>query len=104
MDRFDGKKVIECQVSDGISKADALIERAINGDAPVFHAAEGSQKTSSGAKSGGGAGHKIYPLAGILIMGLLMTFIVEPIMGGLNTGLNNALTGMGSRRCDVHGI
>ena len=29
-------------------------------------------------------------------MGLLMTFIVEPIMGGINTGLNNALTGMGS--------
>lgn len=46
----------------------------------------------------------IYPLAGILSMGLLMTFIVEPIMGGLNTGLNNALTGTGSRRCDVHGI
>ena len=60
MDRFDGKKVIECQVSDGISKADALIERAINGDAPVYHAAEGSKAASSGAKSGGGAGHKIY--------------------------------------------
>lgn len=29
-------------------------------------------------------------------MGLLMTFIVEPVMGGINTGLNNALTGMGS--------
>ena len=29
MERFDGKKVIECQVSDGISKADQLIERAI---------------------------------------------------------------------------
>ena len=29
-------------------------------------------------------------------MGLLMIFIVEPIMGGINTGLNNALTGMGS--------
>ncbi len=25
-----------------------------------------------------------------------MTFVVEPIMGGINTGLNNALTGMGS--------
>ncbi len=31
MDRFDGKKVIECQVSDGISKADQLVDRAING-------------------------------------------------------------------------
>ena len=27
MDRFDGKKVIECQVSDGISKADQLVEQ-----------------------------------------------------------------------------
>ena len=234
MERFDGKKVIECQVSDGISKADQLIERAINGDAPVYHAAAGSQSSSSSAKSGGSVGHKIYtqlmngvshmlplvvgggiliaiaflidglsvdlsarpadqranfgtitplaalfkgigdtafgfmlpilagfiamaigdrpalalglvggmmaangksgflgallagfaagyiilglrklcdklpealekiapvliyPVAGILIMGLLMTFVVEPVMGGINTGLNNALTGMGS--------
>ena len=28
MERFDGKKVIECQVSDGINKADELIKRA----------------------------------------------------------------------------
>ena len=234
MERFDGKKVIECQVSDGISKADQLIERAINGDAPVYHAAAGSQVSSSSTKSGGSVGHKIYtqlmngvshmlplvvgggiliaiaflidglsvdlsalpadqrsnfgtitpiaalfkgigdtafgfmlpilagfiamaigdrpalalglvggmmaangksgflgallagfaagyiilglrklcdklpealekiapvliyPVVGILVMGLLMTFIVEPIMGGINTGLNNALTGMGS--------
>ena len=234
MERFDGKKVIECQVSDGISKADQLIERAINGDAPVYHAAAGSQSSSSSTNSGGSVGHKIYtqlmngvshmlplvvgggiliaiaflidglsvdlsalpedqranfgtitplaalfkgigdtafgfmlpilagfiamaigdrpalalglvggmmaangksgflgallagfaagyiilglrklcdklpealekiapvliyPVAGILIMGLLMTFVVEPVMGGINTGLNNALTGMGS--------
>ena len=234
MERFDGKKVIECQVSDGISKADQLIERAINGDAPVYHAAAGSQSSSSSTKSGGSVGHKIYtqlmngvshmlplvvgggiliaiaflidglsvdlsalpadqranfgtitplaalfkgigdtafgfmlpilagfiamaigdrpalalglvggmmaangksgflgallagfaagyiilglrklcdklpealekiapvliyPVAGILIMGLLMTFVVEPVMGGINTGLNNALTGMGN--------
>ena len=38
----------------------------------------------------------IYPVVGILVMGLLMTFVVEPIMGSINTGLNNALTGMGS--------
>ena len=60
MERFDGKKVIECQVSDGISKAEQLIERAINGDAPVYHAAAGSQSSSSNTKSGGGVGHKIY--------------------------------------------
>ena len=38
MERFHGKKLIECQVSDGISKADALVERAIKGDAPVYQA------------------------------------------------------------------
>ena len=231
MDRFDGKKLIECQVSDGISKADQLVERAMAGEAPVYHAANGRQTTVK--KSGGGKGHQIYtqlmngvshmlpfvvgggilialaflidgfsvdlnslpadqranfgtitpvaallkgiggtafgfmlpvlagfiamaigdrpalaigfvggmmasqgksgflgalvagfvagyiivllrkacdklpqaiekiapvliyPVAGILIMGLFMTFVVEPIMGGINTGLNNALTGMG---------
>ena len=241
MDRFDGKKVIECQVSDGISKADQLIERALNGDAPIYHASAASS-SSAAAKSGGSAGHKIYtqlmngvshmlplvvgggiliaiaflidglsidlnslpadqranfgtitpaaallkgigdtafgfmlpilagfiamaigdrpalalglvggmmaasgksgflgallagfaagylilvlrkvceklpealekiapvliyPVAGILLMGLLMTFIVEPIMGGINTGLNNALTGMGSSSKVVLGI
>ena len=242
MERFDGKKVIECQVSDGISKADQLIDRAINGDAPVYHAVAGSQTSSAGNKSGGSVGHKIYmqlmngvshmlplvvgggiliaiaflidglsvdlsalpadqranfgtitpvaalfkgiggtafgfmlpilagfiamaigdrpalalglvggmmaangksgflgallagfaagyiilglrklcdklpealekiapvliyPVVGILVMGLLMTFIVEPVMGGINTGLNNALTGMGSSSKVILGI
>ena len=242
MERFDGKKVIECQVSDGISKADQLLERAINGDALIYHAAVGSQSSASSARSGGNVGHKIYtqlmngvshmlplvvgggiliaiaflidglsvdlsalpadqranfgtitpaaalfknigdtafgfmlpilagfiamaigdrpalalglvggmmaangksgflgaliagfaagyiifglrkvcdklpealekiapvliyPVVGILIMGLLMIFIVEPIMGGINTGLNNALTGMGSSSKVILGI
>ena len=46
----------------------------------------------------------IYPVVGILVMGLLMTFIVEPVMGGINTGLNNALTGMGSSSKVILGI
>ena len=33
--------MIECQVSDGISKAAELLERAVSGDAPVYHAAAG---------------------------------------------------------------
>lgn len=36
-DRFDGKKVIQRPVSDGIRKADELISRAIKGDANIFH-------------------------------------------------------------------
>lgn len=59
MERFNGKKVIECQVSDGINKAEQLLTRAVNGDAPVYHAASNNQKTSS-APSNGGTGHTIY--------------------------------------------
>ena len=60
LDRFDGKKVIICQVSDGISKADELVDRVINGDVPVYHAANGAEvKESNGGKSSG-IGHRIY--------------------------------------------
>ena len=59
MDRFDGKHVIECQVSDGINKADELIARALNKEAPVYKAAEGSQKKTDNGK-GKGFAHKIY--------------------------------------------
>ncbi len=60
MDRFDGKKVIECQVSDGISKAGELLDRDIKGDAPVYHASAGAKAASSSPKSKGRAGHQIY--------------------------------------------
>ena len=240
LDRFDGKKVIIRQVSDGISKADELVDLALSGNVPVYHAAEGAKTEIK--SSGGGIGHQIYaqlmngvshmlpfvigggiliaiaflidglsidinslpadqranfgtitpiaamfkqiggvafgfmlpilagfiamaigdrpalalgfvggmmaangksgflgalvagfvagylilalrkacdklptalekiapvliyPVVGILVMGLFMLFIVEPIMGGINTGLNNALTGMGSSSKVVLGL
>ncbi len=36
--RFDGKKVIQRPVSDGINKSEELISRIIEGNAPIFHA------------------------------------------------------------------
>lgn len=59
MDRFDGKKVIERQVSDGINKADELVELAISGNVPVYKSSTGGEKKQA-AKSGGSVGHKIY--------------------------------------------
>lgn len=59
MDRFSGKKVIKCQVSDGISKAGELIDRAMAGDAPVYHASSESSSDAPAQKSGG-TGHQIY--------------------------------------------
>ena len=46
----------------------------------------------------------IYPVVGILIMGLAMNFVVEPVMGGINTGLNNFLSGMGDSSRIVLGL
>lgn len=60
MERFDGKKVIECQVSDGISKADRLIEQAMSGNVPVYHGTGEGAGSSQGNAKPGGAGHKIY--------------------------------------------
>lgn len=60
LDRFDGKKVIICQVSDGISKADELVERVINGDVPVYHAANGAEVKESNSGKSSGIGHRIY--------------------------------------------
>ena len=59
MERFNGKRVIECQVSDGINKADKLIERALKGDAPEYKSdVKNSDSDSTTQKSG--AGHRIY--------------------------------------------
>ena len=240
MDRFNGKKVISCQVSDGIGKADQLVEQAVNGNVEVFHGENGEAKAAVTGKEsvahkiytqlmngvshmlpfvvGGGiliaiaflidglsidinalpadqrgnfgtitpvaamfkniggvafglmlpvlagfigmaigdrpalalgfvggmmaangksgflgalvagflAGYLIlglrkicdrlpdaieklapvliYPVVGILIMGLAMNFVVEPIMGGINTGLNNFLSGMGDSSRVVLGL
>ncbi len=58
MDRFDGKKVIVTQVSDGISKADQLVAQVTSGNVPVYKAANGAP--AAGSSSGDGAGHKFY--------------------------------------------
>ena len=60
LDRFDGKKVIICQVSDGISKADELVDRVINGDVPVYHAANGAEVKESNSGKSSGIGHQSY--------------------------------------------
>ncbi len=59
MDRFDGKKVIICQVSDGISKADELVERALHGEVPIYHGS-GEAKADPSVKAGGSVAHQIY--------------------------------------------
>lgn len=59
MDRFDGKALIECQVSHGINKADELIDTIVSGQAEIYKAAAPAKKSNSKSMSGG-VGHTIY--------------------------------------------
>ncbi len=56
MDRFDGKKVIECQVSKGINKASELVETIIKGQAPIYKATNVKKEN----KQDDSKGHQIY--------------------------------------------
>lgn len=59
MDRFAGRPVIQCKVSDGISKAEELLDRALNGNVPLYQAKGGSQTADSEEESDS-IGHQIY--------------------------------------------
>lgn len=56
MDRFDSKKVIECQVSKGINKPNELIDEIVSGNVAVYKS--NSKKANNEAKDS--AGHSIY--------------------------------------------
>lgn len=89
--RFDGKKVIQRPVSDGIRKSDELVKKAIEGDAKIFHAEERAQDLDED-KEGQSLWQKIYGdlMNGISHMlpfviggGILMaiSFLVERFAG-----------------------
>lgn len=58
MARFDGKPVIKVKVSDGIHKSQELIEKVVNGEAPIYHHVGGADSEAEG--DGEGLGHQIY--------------------------------------------
>jgi len=60
MERFDGKHVIECQVSDGISKADELIERALKQDASIYKAGNHTEQAVQSKENKDSFAHRIY--------------------------------------------
>lgn len=103
--RFDGKKVIQRPVSDGIRKSDELVKKAIEGDAKIFHAEEKS-KDPDEDKEGQSLWQKIYGdlMNGISHMlpfviggGILMaiSFLVERFAGDSSLAFT-FLNGLGS--------
>ena len=96
IDRFHGKKVIICKVADGINKAEELLNKAVNGDAPVYKAASGESRKETISNTGG-TGHQIYThlMSGVshmlpfVIGGGIMTalaFLIDTLMGYGATG------------------
>lgn len=59
MDRFAGRPVIQCKVSDGISKAEELLDRALNGNVPLYQA-KGNGQTADSEEETDSVGHQIY--------------------------------------------
>lgn len=101
--RFNGKKVIQRPVSDGIRKADELIDQAIAGKANIYH--EESSNTESFEEKDQSLGQKIYGdlMNGVSHMlpfviggGILMaiSFLVERFLGNEST-LFTFLNGLG---------
>lgn len=93
MDRFDGKKVIICQVSDGISKADRLVQQAISGEVEIFHAESGAVKTAVTGKES--VAHKIYTqlMNGVshmlpFVVGGGILIAIAFLIDGLNVDIN----------------
>lgn len=93
MDRFDGKKVISCQVSDGISKADRLVQQAISGEVEIFHGESGAVKTAVSGKES--VAHKIYTqlMNGVshmlpFVVGGGILIAIAFLIDGLNVDIN----------------
>ncbi|WP_304681715.1 PTS fructose transporter subunit IIABC [uncultured Clostridium sp.] len=60
MARFDGKRVIQTKVANGIHKTEELLNRATNGEAAIYHHAGGSDNKSSSTDEKEGFGRQIY--------------------------------------------
>lgn len=93
MDRFDGKKVISCQVSDGIGKAEWLVEQAVNGNVEVFHGENGEAKAAVTGKES--VAHKIYTqlMNGVshmlpFVVGGGILIAIAFLIDGLNVDIN----------------
>lgn len=105
MERFAGKKLIECQVSDGISKADKIIEKAISGDVPVYTSKGGKQESNSISNTS--KAHTIYKhlMSGVSHMlpfvvggGILIAiaFLIDAFLVDMNALSLEARSGFGS--------
>ena len=60
MARFDGKPVIKTKVANGINKADELLDKALSGQAPIYHHAGGAAASTADEGDNESIGRQIY--------------------------------------------
>ena len=60
MARFDGKRTIITKVADGINKADELLDKAMSGTAPVYHATGSDEAEGAADTAGESLGRQAY--------------------------------------------
>ncbi len=95
MARFDGKPVIKTSVSNGIHKPEELINKIIEGNAPVYHADTADSSDESEEKEGFGRNLYKHLMNGVSHMlpfvvggGVLIAlgFLIDTIAGNANVG------------------
>lgn len=60
MARFNGKPVVITKVADGINKADELLDRALSGKTPIYHASGSDESEGAADTAGESLGRQIY--------------------------------------------
>lgn len=60
MARFDGKPVIITKVANGINNADELLDQALSGKAPIYHASGSDAVESAADTAGESVGRQVY--------------------------------------------
>lgn len=99
MARFDGKPVVITRVADGIHKPEELINKIVNGEAPIYHAAGGAPTAAPNESAGSaiykhlmnGVSHMLPFVVGggimIALAFLLDDYSIDPSNFGMNTPL-----------------
>ncbi len=95
MDRFDGKPVIVCKVSDGINKAEELIKRAVSGEAHIYKGTH-TERGEGSSEDKEGIGHSIYKnlMNGVshmlpFVVGGGILIAIAFLIDGMSVDLNN---------------
>lgn len=102
MARFDGKPVLKVSVSSGINKPEELIQKVIDGKAPVYHhdgevssEIDGEEKESFGRKLYkhlmNGVSHMLPFVVGGGVL-IALGFLIDTIAGNANVGGNFGFT------------